>query len=331
MNFIPEKYRPINNPWSSSLPDRMSYLPIEMSDTLFLDNVYLQLEMKRFRMILGRQRISSGVGYASHFLTLFNKKDIMDPTYEQTGVDAVTIEIPIGLGGNFTGILQPKDNWNNSTKYLKYKQNIGRFDISLSYGQKRKVFNYFNHFNFTNMEYNFIQDMVGVNIVGEFFGIGVWSELGIYNNNFKDSINFVGIHPSYFYEDKNFNEFVIGLDYTFENSLYVMGEFFHTDFGVTIDQLDFTHYLNYFQSNVHGLRQNYLFTNVMYPLTDSFTIGVFNIANLDDQSVVFNPQVQYLLGNNLEIAFIGSIFYGENDTEFGTQDYNFRLRLKAYF
>jgi len=181
------------------------------------------------------------------------------------------------------------------------------------------------------MEYNFIQDMSGVNIVGEFFGIGFWSELGIYNNNLKDSINFVSIYPSYFYEDKYFNEFVIGLDYTFENSLYVMGEYFHTDFGVAIDQLNFTHYLNYFQSNVHGLSQNYLFTNVMYPLTDSFTIGVFNIANLDDQSVVLNPQVKYLLGNNLEIAFIGSIFYGDEDSEFGLQNYNFRLRLKAYF
>ncbi|MEA3499556.1 MAG: hypothetical protein U9R41_00825, partial [Candidatus Marinimicrobia bacterium] len=126
MNFIPEKYRPIINPLSSYLPDRMLYLPIEMLDTLFLDNVYLQLEMKRFRVILGRQQISSGVGYAWNPTDIFNKKDIMDPTYEQTGVDAITIEVPVGLGGNFTGILQPKDNWNNSTKYLKYKQNIGQ-------------------------------------------------------------------------------------------------------------------------------------------------------------------------------------------------------------
>ncbi len=328
MNFIPEKHWPIN-PHSSTILDRMSYLPIKMSDTLFLDNVYLKLDFDKFRVLLGRQQISTGVGYAWNPTDIFNKKDIMDPTYEQTGIDAITMEIPIGLSGNFTGILQLKDNWENTTKYLKYKQNIGQFDISLSFGQRMREFNYFNYLMGDFREKNFIQEMVGGNIVGEFLGLGVWSELGIYSNNYMDGINSLNLY--YFDEDKYYNEYVVGIDYTFKNSLYIMGEYFHTDVGIEIDELAFDHYLNYFQSNVRGLNQNYLFTNVMYPLTDSFTIGAFNIANLDDQSVVFNPQIKYLLNNNVEINFIGSIFYGESDTEFGTQDYNFRLRLKAYF
>lgn len=326
MNFIPEKHWPeLSFSPGDTLPI-LSDFPIEMKDTLFLDNVYLKLDFDKFRVLLGRQQISTGVGYAWNPTDIFNKKDIMDPTYEQTGIDAITMEIPIGLSGNFTGILQLKDNWENTTKYLKYKQNIGQFDISLSFGQRMREFNYLmGDFR----EKNFIQEMVGGNIVGEFLGLGVWSELGIYSNNYMDGINSLNLY--YFDEDKYYNEYVVGIDYTFKNSLYIMGEYFHTDVGFEIDELYFDHYLNYFQSNVRGLNQNYLFTNVMYPLTDSFTIGAFNIANLDDQSVVFNPQIKYLLNNNVEINLIGSIFYGESDTEFGTQDYNFRLRLKAYF
>lgn len=318
MNFIPEKYCPITE---------YSYT---MSDTLFLDNAYLQLEMNNFRMILGRQQISSGVGYAWNPTDIFNTKDIMDPTYEQTGVDAITVEIPVGLGGNFTGILQPKNNWDRTTKYIKYKQNVGQFDISLSYGQKRKIFNYVNFID--SLSYDFSQEMYGANIVGELFGIGVWTEFGIYDHDLKDLIyTSTWREPNAIQENKFYYEYVIGMDYTFENSLYLMGEYFHTDFGVGKDENNFNHYMNYFQSNIHGLNRNYIFTNVMYPINGLITIGMFNIANLDDKSVVFNPQIKYLLSNNVEINFIGSIFYGDEDTEFGLQNYNFRLRLKAYF
>jgi hypothetical protein len=318
MNFIPEKYCPI------------SEYPYIMSDTLFLDNAYLQLEMNNFRIILGRQQISSGVGYAWNPTDIFNMKDIMDPTYEQTGVDAITVEIPVGLGGNFTGILQPKNNWDRTTKYIKYKHNIGQFDVSLSYGQKRKIFNYVNFID--SLSYDFSQEMYGANIVGELLGIGVWTEFGIYDHDLKDLMyTSTWREPNAIQENKFYYEYVIGMDYTFENSLYLMGEYFHTDFGVEKNANNFNHYMDYFQSNIHGLNKNYVFTNVMYPINGLITIGMFNIANLDDKSVVFNPQIKYLLSNNVEINFIGSIFYGDEDLEFGLQNYNFRLRLKAYF
>ena len=320
MNFIPEKYCPITE------------YPYTMSDTLFLDNAYLQLEMNNFRMILGRQQISSGVGYAWNPTDIFNTKDIMDPTYEQTGVDAITVEIPVGLGGNFTGILQPKNNWDRTTKYIKYKQNVGQFDVSLSYGQKRWIYYYSNSLDLNNVEYEFCQYMLGTNVVGEILGIGVWTEFGIYDHDLKDLMyTSTGREPNAIQENKFYYEYVIGMDYTFENSLYFMGEYFYTDFGVEKDENNFNHYMDYFQSNIHGLNKNYIFTNVMYPINGLITIGMFNIANLDDKSVAFNPQIKYLLSNNVEINFIGSIFYGDEDSEFGLQNYNFRLRLNAYF
>ena len=86
------------------------------SDQTFLDNAYVMIRMKYADLIVGKQQISLGTGYVWNPTDIFNIKDILDPTYEQPGHNAIRLDIPIGTKYNLTGIYSPDDTWKNSTK-----------------------------------------------------------------------------------------------------------------------------------------------------------------------------------------------------------------------
>lgn len=322
MEFIDQSYWPILpviNEYGEVVKDTISGQPLtfilddlsySLPDTLFLDNAFLEFHHDRFDLTLGRQQIPSGVGYAWNPTDLFNTKDVMDPTYEQVGVPATRIDVPFGLI-TFTGIIQPIDSWNNSTQYYQIKTGLGQFDLSLLYGK--------SDYSETGLLFvrNWSRELGGINLEGELFGLGARAELGV--NRMDDN------------SDSLKYEFIIGGDYTFENSLYLLGEFYHNDFGVKVNETKFDDYFIYLAGQRKSLNQNYFFLMAMYPLGDLLSGSLFGIGNLDDGSLAINPQLDYNIFEDVELSFVGSIFIGENRDEFGYQSAGLRLRLRAYF
>ncbi len=286
-------------------------LPYQLSDTLFLDNVFLEFHHKRFDLTLGRQQIPSGVGYAWNPTDLFNSKDMMDPTYEDTGVPATRIDVPVGFSMTFTGIIQPENSWNNSTQYYQFKTGLGRFDLSLLYGKSA----YAETGLLTAGSWD--REIGGINLEGELFGLGTRAELAVNRLDYdSDSLKY---------------EFILGGDFTFENSLYLLGEFYHNDFGVAADETRFDDYMVFLAGQRKSLNQNYLFLMAMYPLGDLLTGSLFGIGNLDDGSLAINPQLDYNIFEDVELSLMGSVFIGGDKDEFGYQSAGMRLRLRAYF
>ncbi|MBC8400946.1 MAG: hypothetical protein H8E14_05605, partial [Candidatus Marinimicrobia bacterium] len=239
--------------------------PYQLPDTLFLDNAFVELHHNKFDLTLGRQQIPSGVGYAWNPTDLFNQKDLLDPTYEDTGVPATRIDLPFGLSTTFTGIVQPGNSWNNSTQYYQMKTGLGRFDLSLLYG--KTVYSETGLLTAGNWD----RELGGINLEGELLGLGARAELAVNRLDYdSDSLKF---------------EFIIGGDYTFENSLYLLGEFYHNDFGVKVDETQFDDYMIFLAGQRKSLNQNYFFLMAMYPLTDLLSGSLFGIANLDDRSL----------------------------------------------
>ncbi|HCW76791.1 MAG TPA: hypothetical protein DHU63_09670, partial [Candidatus Marinimicrobia bacterium] len=116
------------------------------------------------------------------------------------------------------------------------------------------------------------------------------------------------------------------------NGLYLMGEGFVNTDGVTkIDSLDLSRFLQYFQGQIHSLYQHYLFLQAAYPLTDLLAGSAFGYINLDDQSWVVSPTLSYSLSDNVMLEGMFSWMGGGNDTEFGIQKWQTRMRVKAFF
>lgn len=278
-----------------SMIDNMNF---EFADSLYIDNLYMDFHHKYFEMIVGRQQLPTGVGYAWNPTDIFNKKDIMDPTYEITGVDAIQLNVPVGSILSLQGIIQPDETFEKSNQFFQAKTWLPFADLALVYAQTS------------------LKNLYGLNVDGDFLGMGVRTEFTANKLNGVDKLKY---------------EYIFGADYTFENSLYILGEYLHSDFGAKENETDIFDYLAYYDWQQKSLNQNYFFLMAMVPITDLLDCSIMSIANLDDKSITINPQLVYRIYQNVEITLMGNIFLGEKTDEFGYQDFGARLRMRAYF
>ncbi len=287
-------------------------LAVSIPDTVFLDNFYGRFSFSLFDLTIGRQPISLGTGYAWNPLDIFNKKDLLDPTYEQPGVDAVHLEIPINDRSSMDVIIASHDSREIGTKMIQLKTGVGRFDITINVAQRHHLFPYWR-----------FMDMKITHTTSEFFGgsfVGQIGEFGIWNEVFLSMDN-----------TKSFGEVVFGADHTFDNGIYVMAEYFRNTLGATENELSFYHYLHAYAGESKSLMQNYVFAMTMFSINDFISGSVMAFGNLDDKSFSIAPQVEWNVFENVNLSLLISQSFGEKNTEFGIQDRALRLRMRAYF
>jgi len=317
LDFLPsEIWQPIFQP--DGYPEEMWIMefPIALLDTLSLDNVYLKAGFKHFDLMVGKQQISLGTGYAWNPTDIFNTKQLLDPTYEQTGVNAVRAEISLKGRTNLDAILSPGKDWNESVKMLQLKTRLGRFDMQGTIGQYTWQRTQFNSTTFMVDEQNNLRTLYGGSVVGELAGAGVWIE-GAWNQ---------------LENQEDFTEVAIGTDYTFKNSLYIIMEYLRNENGVSSkDNLDINNYLQYFMGETHSLMQDYLFGFLSYPVNDFIQLSLLGFGNLNDNSAALNPQISWNLFQDVDLIIMYNHFLGEDNTEFGVQDWGWRIRLRGYF
>jgi len=314
MDFMDKQYYPVIT--QGTMTDTVNYYAYRFADTLFFDNIFLEFHHAQFDLIIGRQQIPSGVGYAWNPTDIFNEKDIFDPTYENPGVDALQLRIPLGSKLYFTAILQPDQDWRSTTQYFEIKTWLSRFDISLLYGKQADIQSV-SHPRYLIQKQSLPRDLYGLTLEGQLFGLGVRTEIAVNRLNYAN-------------DDLQY-EYILGGDYTFKNSLYLLGEYYHNDFGVAPENTKFIDFVKYYNWERKSLHQNYFFGLARYPLTDLTEAAFFSIINLDDHSLVLNPQIVYRIYQDVEITLMGNLFLGAEKEEFGYQDYGGRIRLRAYF
>ena len=116
----------------NSIGTDIGSLSFSLKDTLFLDNIYLRTSFSKFDLTIGRQPLSVGTGYAWNPLDIFNRKELMDPTYEQPGINALRMEIPLAGRTHLDAIITPDSTLGMSTKMIQLKTGIGSFDMSFN-------------------------------------------------------------------------------------------------------------------------------------------------------------------------------------------------------
>ena len=300
-DFLPMDSGEINGETISSLSE-------PLLDEMYLDNIYLRTSFQLFDFTIGKQPISLGTGYAWNPLDIFNRKDLIDPTYEQAGINALRMEIPV-MGGTLDIIIEPDSTWDMSSKLIQLKSSLGSFDFSLNGGNQYHLIPDGNS--------GYAYDHVffgGGSIVGELWEFGLWGET-------LWSLD----------ADNNFGEIVFGIDHTFYNGFYLMAEYFHNSLGAEKNEVTFDNYLFNFNGEIHSLMQNYIFAMGMYNFTNYISSSLLVFGNLDDQSFILAPQLNWDAFEDVTLGAWVSQSFGENDSEFGIQDLALRFRLRAYF
>ena len=98
----------------SSLDSMRWAYTISFADMSYWGDMYARLSFKYADLTAGKQQLSFGTGYAWNPTDVFNTKDVLDPTYEQTGHNALRLDVPVGSRNSITTIYQPEYNWEES-------------------------------------------------------------------------------------------------------------------------------------------------------------------------------------------------------------------------
>lgn len=305
----------------SKVPEGMeSFYVLDFANRTFLDNAYFRLRLKHFDLTVGKQQISLGTGYVWNPMDVFNIKELVDPTYEQPGHNAVRLDIPIGNAYTLSALYSPDDTWKHSAKLVQFKGRISHFDYALIAIEKVWRFHDYTQFDFAKM--NFMERpeqrrLLGASTAGELFGMGVWAEFA-YN---------------WMVTTDNFYELVIGTDYTFDFQTYFMVEYYRNTLGKK-DKGKYTlnDWMRLFAAEQKAISRDQVYLFVQHPVTDLIQLGLQSIYCISDHSVALVPVLNYSFSANIDIMAYLNLNFGKEGAVFSKYMGNGgMLRARIYF
>lgn len=282
------------------------YLPYSSfypKDKFILDRALLKLYFKPFDIFIGRQMIAWGTGYAFNPTDIWNTKSPLDPNAPKLGVNAIRAEIPFGPVSGLTLVASPCMDFEHSSAGFRLKGNLGGFDMSLSgmrvmtvdmelLGLPRKI-------------------MAGADLAGQIGDVGVWAECAVINPIYPDM--------EYTDFDSLYAQIDAGLDYSFTNGLYIMLEYYYNGLGqYKSENYGYMDFMNLFGGEMSGFAQNYLIFGLTKDFLDYFIFSAFALGNLNDQSAMLLPAIEYTFHDNISLKLSGQIGVGDEEkTEYG--------------
>lgn len=235
---------------------------------------YLQYSDAINLVVIGKQRIPFGVGRVWNPTDIFNPIDATAiESNERVGVESIRYEYALSETSNLdTTIAKDKQ-----AMRIKGYIDVADFGLTLLKDQNKN------------------QTIYGYEVQGELLNSGVElrSEGGYFHN--KDS--------------KNYEEFIVGAEYSFENSLTLLGEYKYNSLN----------------------DQDYFALNLSYTISPLLSVNLLDIKNLDDESVLNFVKFDYSLSDEMELDF-GTYFYGgDKNSEYGSLDNSYFVRLFVHF
>ncbi|MCK4677574.1 MAG: hypothetical protein KAT48_05530 [Bacteroidales bacterium] len=267
-----------------------------------IDRANIKYSKGNFEAIAGRQRINWGTAFVWNPNDIFNVYSYFDFDYEERpGSDAIKVEYYTGMASS-AQLVSSIDSANKLTLAGMYKFMTQGYDIQ------------------------FLGGVMPDDIV---IGCG-WAGQVI-EGGFRGEVSY--FHPKNRFSDTTgLFEFVLDADYTFKNSLYIHASFLFNSNGTTgkAGGYNFLEFRNLSVKQL-SLAKYSLFGQVSYPISPLVNGSLATMFNPSDKSSFVGPSVDISLKENLDLFFIGQLFFGEPETEFGDYGYMWYMRLKWSF
>lgn len=258
-----------------------------------LDRASINYSTKYADISIGRDAIAWGSA------RIINPTDVVTPfsfdqldTEDRVGVDAIRIRIPIGVLGEVdTGYVFGENfDYERSALFLRTQLNAVETDFSISLIQFQR-----------NL-------LAGIDITRGIGGAGFWLEAAYV---------FTGPFMDVYSASDNYLRTSIGLDYSFNGSLFTFIEY-HFNGAGTENPLDYIDNLNqpaYMVGGVYLFGIHYISPGISYQLTPLINIGGQILFNLSDKSATFIPQVSYNIVEDLHLSVGGLLSMGKRPIE----------------
>jgi hypothetical protein len=158
--------------------------------------------------------------------------------------------------------------------------------------------------------------MIAYEIEGNLFDTGIeWRSEGGY---YKDKLL-----------DRDFYQTIVGADYGFVNGVTVMAEWLHST--KTYSQDEILNSQNSSLSNNRHLSSDYIGASAYYDFNLLYSGSLSMIHSTEDQSSFISPLIEYSLSDDASLAVGAMLYTGDNESEFGSVENSYYLRLKATY
>jgi len=296
----------------------LSYSNLLGMNTVLLDRLAIQYRFKKVDLTLGKQQIAWGSGYGFNPTDLWNIKSPTDVDAVKRGVSAIRAEIPLGRLSGLDCIVVPGLKNAQGSIGARFKSHLGGYDYSFSLAK------------FADFDHELLdlpqKVMFGFDFVGEtFFDWGIWSEIAMINPKYSDM--------DYSDMDSLFVQADLGIDYTFENGVYYLLEYYHNGLG-TEDYQDYNLQSVYHTmvGDMSGFAKNYFMTGITKDFFYDYQFSLFSLVNIDDQSLMVLPQLNYNFSSDFIFELKANINLGDKKkTEFGSMGNSLSFRGVGYF
>jgi hypothetical protein len=261
--------------------------------------------------------IAWGTGYAFNPTDMWNQKNPLDVNAPKVGVNALRLEFPLGELSNLNIIGVPGPDIKSSSAGARLKSNIKGWDVSVSFSR---------YMNADRKILGLPERIIGgADFTGQISEVGVWAEAAVVNYKFSDMDSYE--------TDSTYLQLDAGADYTFENGLYVMAEYYYNGLGETHHSRYRAFDLFYqYLGDMAGLGKNYLMLGTRRTFRDKYDVSLFVLTNMCDASAVFLPSVDYYFSDEVSINIGANLAAGEKEyTEFGSLYHSVQAKVTAYF
>ncbi len=310
-------------------------------EIITLDEAFADIYLKNTDLRIGRQVISWGTADGINPTNYINPKEIsftdMEPkgkpltcaqaTYYGkniilTGVgifDYEPVEIPEEMKNGFPEPTEPENTLKNMEFALKVEKRISNWDVKLSY------FSGWEDYPALWMKYNPLippplppfepqsayqrVNKIGLATASTFRGIGLWTETAYVLPHKIEEMDQPG--NILFSMNEPYFQNVAGANYSFENDIYLEGQYVYYGNGSLISP--------YVQHNAGEKVDpgNYLMVYSSYTFDQIHTLELTAIDNLQDASFILMPQYTYAINQVTDISLKAVLFFGDAGTEFG--------------
>ncbi|HPI99167.1 MAG TPA: hypothetical protein PLV56_10505, partial [Synergistales bacterium] len=133
--------------------------------------------------------------------------------------------------------------------------------------------------------------------------------------------------------DEDFAEWVIGMDYTWENGFYMLLEYFHSDIGKGKSQeYDIDGWMNYLTGETKALSKDNMYLFCSYPATDLLNLGLTLLFSISDTSLALVPTLEYSFLEDWYLEIFGGVNLGSAGSVYSDELGNGLLvRVTRYF
>ena len=305
----------------SAVPEPMTaFYVIPFENQHFLDNAYIRMSFSLFDITVGKQQISLGSGYVWNPTDVFNVKDVLDPTYEQPGHNAVRVDVQLGSAFGLTTLYSPEDTWSESAKLIQLKGRLSRFDVALL--AIETTWRFHDYTQFDPIDFGFVElperrRVLGANAEGELLGLGLYAEYGYNSMEVSD----------------DFHEWVIGLNYTFDFQTFVMAEFYQNTFAKSNHQdYDISDWMRFLAMEQKTVTRDQVYALVQHPVSDFIDFGLSGIWSISDGSFALVPTLTWSLFENVDVMAYANVNFGKEGTAYSRLMGNGGLlRARIYF